>query len=490
MSKSFQLDTRGYTPRRNIMPFLHFVLLWGAMLHSQQSSPERLIEQFMSEGSVPGLYVAVIKGDSIYYQQAMGFADLEKHKPMTAQTAMEFGSLSKLFTAEIILRLHFQKRIQLDDPVRKYFDGAPECWSDMSINDLLQHTSGLKNYLQDPRFQAARYFQPSTDATEDANAWKGLTSDSMLSLFYSLPCEFPAGQGWAYSNSGYYLLGKIIERATGETYFDHVRKNLLLPMGMNQCMSNDDAAAKGVLATGYIPTDSGMKASRVLTGDYALSAGGWAVTGEDMIRLLIAMNQLKLPSDAAGYDWMKEMKHHELPFDYHGGRFFSQYKNKSIVSHNGGTPGFSSSWLHLPDEKISCILLINRQDYAAIDQLAWDLLAFYVPELNYPAGRIHTSEAKQAEDMLKQWIGYFRNREIMPDGCTPALKSFLTSENGKGLFEWFLSRGDPSEIHCVEVEVTGSHMRFHFRLYARHGVEYRMTAVVNADHEWVQLLHW
>jgi CubicO group peptidase (beta-lactamase class C family) len=143
----------------------------------------------------------------------------------------------------------------------------------------------------------------------------------MVELFYSLPLEFSPGATWSYSNTGYYLLGKIGEVITGKPFFELVEDKVTAPLQMYHTKANELAAKEQCLAKGYFQKDAFFTTSRILHSNYAFSAGAWATTGQDMIRYLKAIHKRNLPSDRAGFDWRKPPYSDELPFTYNAGRF-------------------------------------------------------------------------------------------------------------------------------------------------------------------------
>jgi D-alanyl-D-alanine carboxypeptidase len=334
---------------------------------ASRTSPEAIVDRFMKGGNVPGAFVAVVRDTAVLYQQSFGLSHKERMTPLTVKTCMELGSISKVFTGEVIYDLHHAGLLNLNDPISKYLPGAPAAWSGITIKHLLTHTSGIQNYLLDPRFHAAAYFTGVEDAAleEFVNT---VSRDSMVRMFYTLQLEFSPGTTWSYSNTGYYLLGKICEAVTGKDFFELVREKVTAPLMMHNTRANELSASDNCLANGYFVKEGNWYSPGVLKSHYAFSAGAWSTTGEDMIRFLKAINRRALPSDNTGYDWRNIQPDRRLPFEYDGGRFYTTYHGMRVIFHNGGTPGFSSSWIYVPEKNISIIVLINRQDYAAIDQ--------------------------------------------------------------------------------------------------------------------------
>lgn len=444
----------------------------------------------MNEGHVPGVFVAVVKNDSVIFEKAYGFADIQKGIPVTNKTCMELGSISKAFTDEAILYLYHQHLLDLDDPITKYLPDAPMKWSAITIRNLMDHTSGIQEYLSDSRFMASDIFSSPALNKTDSFFFNKIPTDSMVKMFYSLKQEFNPGATWSYSNTGYYLLGKIGEKVSGKNFFELVDEVFTTPLKMSQTRANELASAEGCLFRGYFPGDNNiMIPSRVLTSNYAFSAGAWATSGEDMINYIKAIHLKKLPSDKEGYDWRNYNPENILPFNYHLGRFYTTYHDKHLIFHNGGTPGFSSSWLYITEDTISIIVLANRQDYAPIDQIAWNILAVFDPSLNLPS-TLHRPDAIKYELLLNHLINAIKENESLPKGLSKPLQMFMGSETGRNVWKWVFERGFPQKIHCVEAEIIGKTKALHFRLPLNAKVEYRLTAIINQKNELMQLLWW
>ena len=471
--------------RLSFVTIIHLVL---AGCSRSTHSADELIRRFMATNEIRAMFVAVVKGDSVLYQNSFGISNGKTGAPMTSTTCMELGSISKAFTAEVIYQLHNENLLNIEDPITNYLTGAPASWSDIKIRHLLTHTSGIQNYLLDQRFKAREYFTGSTDPVS-ARFFSNVSTDSMVTMFYSLPVEFIPGTSWAYSNTGYYLLGKIAEAATGRKFFDLVAERVTVPLQMNRTMANELALKQGCLSPGYFHPDTGFVMVHTLTSHYAFSAGAWATTGEDMIKYMKAIQRNSLPSGKAEFK-RESLADNELPFAYEGGRFYSTYQGKRIMAHNGGTAGFSSSWINVVDEGISIIVLMNRQDYAAIEPLAWDILATFETSLQYPVKRLEGNDEETYAQKLIGIVNALKANEHYPDGMSQPLQTFMNSENGKGMWRWYFERGFPESARCVDKEVIGKTKAYRFRMLLSDKVEYRTTMIVNEKKEITQIRWW
>jgi CubicO group peptidase (beta-lactamase class C family) len=404
---------------------------------------------------------------------------------------MELGSIAKAFTDEAIFYLHSIHLLDLNDPITKYLPGAPSEWSKITINNLMEHTSGIREYLSDPRFKADDIFRSlPLDQTADYFLNK-ISTDSLVKMFYSLPLDFRPGETWSYSNTGYILLGKIGEIVSGKPFFDLVREVLTNPLKMSHTEANELASAEGRLLPGYFQNDSGyMKRSPVLSSNYAFSAGGWATSGLDMINYIKAIHCKTLPSDNKGSGWRSYSTTKLLPFTYHFGRFYSVYHGRHLYLHNGGTPGFSSSWIYVKEDTISIIIMCNRQDYAPIDQLAWKILSLYDPFLNIPNEIITGKKEKENVLLIKKILKAIQQNKPLPKGLSEPLRIFMKSESGRGLWKWVFEKGFPHNVYCVDKEIIGNLKAYRFRLSLNLKTEYRITAIINENNKLTQLLWW
>jgi CubicO group peptidase (beta-lactamase class C family) len=454
---------------------------------SAQTFADSAVQELIRDGNINGLFMAVVKDSQVLYKKSSGLADFVGKRPVRPNTCFELGSISKVFTADLIYELHDKKQLDVNDPVTRYFPDAPASWSVITLSHLLNHTSGLQNYLLDPRFHAAAYFTGDHNAEADA-FFRNVSTDSMIKMFYLLPLEYTPGTSWAYSNTGYMLLGKIAEKVTGKGFFDQVRQKLSTSFQMHQTMPNEMAAAQGCLAKGYAFSGSRMREAKVLTTTYAFSAGAWATTGNDMICYLKAIHNRTLLIDSTQRLWRELPTISEMPVTYHGGRFYTTYHGLKVIFHNGGTPGFSSSWIYVPEKNISIIVLINRQDYAPVDQLAWHVLAHYEPALKFPSMRLQTAEAKAYEEKARVFLHALDNDSSYTENFSAPLKTFMESENGKGLWRWIFASGFPTDATCVDEENIGRWKAYRFRLPSSIKPGYRLTFLLNEKKEITQIL--
>src|SRR6476469_8371708 len=170
---------------------------------------------------VPGKFmgtVLVARDGKSLLDKGYGFANLEWQVPNTPTTKFRLGSITKQFTAASILLLEERGKLKIEDPVKKYLPDAPAAWDKVTIFSLLTHTSGIPSFTGFPDYT-------STEAIPS-------TPEKLVARFRDKPLEFQPGEKWNYSNSGYVLLGYLIEKISGQSYADFVKQNIFDKLGM------------------------------------------------------------------------------------------------------------------------------------------------------------------------------------------------------------------------------------------------------------------
>jgi CubicO group peptidase (beta-lactamase class C family) len=304
-------------------------------------------------GGVPGLSIAVRKGD-LTFARAYGLFDREAGIPANAYTVFSIGSVSKQFTAAAILRLEEQGKLSIDDKARKFLPELDARFDRITIRHLLLHTSGLGNYVE----QLTNLTEPKTQ-------------QEILALITRAPLLFPAGSSWEYSNSGFFLLGMIIERASAQTWEQYLRDQFFTPMGLT---STSACGERAPAPRGYTAEPGGpVTLESVADPSLTWAAGGICSTAADLVRWNTAL--VASPLHARMIDGVPA-----IPGAYYGfGLIIDTFDGRVRMWHAGTVPGFTCYLLWFPEEKITVAVLMNlntdRDDYAddAADALARSL---------------------------------------------------------------------------------------------------------------------
>ena len=289
--------------------------------------------------------VLVAKKGKVIYRKGFGKANREWQIANTVDSRFAIASLTKQFTAAAILQLAEKEKLDVQDKLSKYFPDFPKADS-ISIHMLLNHTSGIKEYSQ------------NSDLFElNPNTPIGALKDTLINTFKYLPFDFSPGTFWKYSNSGYILLGYIIEQVSGKTYQEYIYKNMLQKAGMK----NSDLLCHDTIipyrAEGYTKTPQGWKMAKILPVNTRFSAGGLFSTVVDLYKWNEALYAGKVISRKS-LAVMNRPNHGDFGAGY--GIFVDQVYNRKALHHQGSVPGYSSFMARYPEDELSIIILTNR----------------------------------------------------------------------------------------------------------------------------------
>ena len=221
----------------------------------------------MAKENVPGVSLAVVKEGKTLKVQGYGFANVELGVPVTSETRFEIGSVTKQFTASLIMLLAEEGKLSLDDTIQKHLAGLPTSWSGITLRHLLTHTSGITNYNSLSGFEVARR----------------LNATSFTRQISKYPLMFKAGDHWSYGNSAFSLLGYTIEKLTGKSYWDVLSERIFKPAGMSNSRSRDATAVITSRASGY-EFEGGRLVNRDSDLTDVFSAGAIVSTAPDGAR--------------------------------------------------------------------------------------------------------------------------------------------------------------------------------------------------------------
>lgn len=320
-------------------------------LIAQKNYPALLDSYMQAEVKInefTGAILVAQKG-KIIYETAFGFADKEWHTRNTIQSKFEIGSITKQFTAAAILQLAEKGKINLNDPLSKFIPGF-NSGDSITIHMLLNHTSGLRDFEFDPQFAVLAESQLLANNTRYLN-------DTLVNYFKKNPYDFPAGTQWKYSNTGYFLLGYIIEKITGQTYSDYVLHHVIQKAGLKNTLINPWDSIIPYRARGYTKTMEGWKNASYLPMEIPYSAGNMISTVEDLYHWHTALFSGKVIS----YTMFQKMI---TPYLGHYGYAFwiDSFKHQLRIYHSGGINGFASDIAFFPKNDLFITVLSNNEN--------------------------------------------------------------------------------------------------------------------------------
>jgi len=430
---------------------------------------------------IPGASLAIVRDGKIIKAQGYGLASLELKAPATKDTVYEIGSNTKQFTAAAIMMLVEQGKIQLDDAITKYFPEAPQAWSAITIRHLLTHTSGIQNHVAVPHwldvFRTNLAFETSP------------SRDELLKMFFKLSLEFQPGESWAYDNTGYYLLGVIIEKASGKSYWQFVNERIFKPLGMNVTRSTDPKPIVQNRASGYEWKNDHFENRPVLLPTIAFSAGSLLSIVGDMAKWDAALYTEKLlKKSSLDQIWTAATMNDggNLPFNYGFGWFIDSYHGHRLVQHSGGTPGFSSVIYRFIDDKLTVIVLTNHSD-RILDQLAIDLAGICEPALKRSDSTPDPDPGTTA--MLKDVVSDLLKEKYEPESFTPEMRIFLSTATGKAFWKWFAEHGALGPFIFSDRENRGDGRLLRYKINLG-GNPYWFSVKMTKDNKIAQIYWW
>jgi len=297
----------------------------------------------------PGCALGIVHEGKLVYQKGYGQANLEQNTPINLSTVFYIASTSKQFTATSIALLAKQNKLSLDDDIRKYLPELPEYDSRITIRHLIHHTSGIPDYLE--------LLGLAGERLDDVHGEEEILE--LLSRQKSL--SFKPGDQFLYSNSGYFLLGVIVKRVSGESLAQFAEEHIFNPLGMTHSRFHDSRTrlVKN-RAQGYFSSKEG-EVRNYLTQFDRVGDGGLMTTVEDLFRWDQAMETGTLGGkDFVGSLLTQGQLNNGNSFTYAFGLMIGQHRGLRTISHGGSFIGFKSELLRFPEQRLSVICLCNH----------------------------------------------------------------------------------------------------------------------------------
>ena len=333
----------------------------------------------------PGCTVAVARDGKLLYAKGYGLANIEQNVALTPESVFDIGSTSKQFSAASILLLEKQGKLSVNDDVRKYIPELPDYGKKITILNLLNHTSGLRDYLV--LFELAGVNTDSVTTDEEALA--------LISRQKAL--NFDPGTEWLYSNSGFFLLSVIVKRTSGQSLRQFASENIFQPLNMSHTLYRDShtlLVPNRVLA--YDPVEKGP--------GYTFDVSYFEQTGDGAVHTsvgdLLKWDENFYTAQVGGKPFLAELQepgklNNGKTLDYAKGLFISKYRGLNTVSHGGSWGGYRAELLRFPDQHFSVVCLCNRSD-GSTERRAKQVADIYL------ASVLKEKEPKKEEDDEEQ----------------------------------------------------------------------------------------
>jgi CubicO group peptidase (beta-lactamase class C family) len=393
------------------------ILIWANHVSAQtpganiSAKIDRYIKFEMRKQKIPGVSLAVVRNGKIAILKSYGFANLEHQVPVKPETIFQSGSIGKQFTAAAILLLVERGRLSLDDRITKFFPDAPPTWKDITVEHLLNHTSGLGDY------------PPAVDLRRD------YTEDEFFEHFKKAPLSFAPGSDWDYSNVGYVMLGFLIRKVTGQYYGDFVLKNIFQRAGMTTARIISEADLVPNRASGYRLVNGELKnqewvspsTNSTADGSYYLSVldlAKWdaALYSEKLLRQ-VTLARAWTPSRLSGgrqksygFGWHTDVIH-----------------KRRVMFHGGAWQGFKSFIVRFPDDKLTLMYFANSWETKDC-KLARGLAAIFYPEFALPSEETISDAEPKTTVLVRRVLLQLSKNSVDSSLYTPEFQAALTPD--------------------------------------------------------------
>lgn len=351
--------------RRTLAELLAFLVVTSSA-SAQADSVDRFVRDFISLHKIPGASVSVVHRGKVVKEAGYGLANLELRVPTTAHSLFEIGSITKQLSAEAVMVLVEKGKLTLDDHLSQYISGLPAEWSSITLRHLMTHTSGLHDWETDTTFSFRREY----------------SVEEFVAFIARHPLEFAPGSRFAYSNSAFPFIGKVIERVSGMPYDRFVTERILVPAGMTETRFRRAGAIMPNRASGYAERDSVLVNGEPLRPAILAPNGGVLSSAVDMAKWNIALSKGTIVTKSS-WEAMTTPTRLTDGKTFPGGGiawFFGQANGHRFLVHNGSTAaGYSSVVYRFPDDDLSVVVLMNIDRFDAVNKLATGVAAFYVP---------------------------------------------------------------------------------------------------------------
>jgi CubicO group peptidase (beta-lactamase class C family) len=313
--------------------------------------------------SEPGAVIILVRDGQVLYRGGVGLANLEHEIPMEADMAFRLASLTKPFTASAILLLEERGQLALTDPITRFLPDFPMGETTITLEHLLTHTSGIQNYTQLAEWWAVHR--------------QDLNPSELIDLFQSHPKVFTPGTHWIYNNSGYVLLGAVIEEISGQSYGEFIEQQIFAPLGMQRsCYGGDVSQVIPKLVSGYSKPATEYVHAEYLSYTQVYAAGGLISTVDDLAKWFAALcagRLLRTETSERAWNPYHLQNGESVPYGY--GWMLSSHDGHRMIEHNGLLPGFSTYLIGLPEDDIFAAVLSNN-DYQSTrpERLAFELV--------------------------------------------------------------------------------------------------------------------
>jgi CubicO group peptidase (beta-lactamase class C family) len=363
--------------------------------------------------------VLLAAGGKPLVRKGYGYANREWRIPNTPETKFRIGSITKQFTSMLVMQLREQGTVKLEDSVCAYVAPCPDAWKPVTIHHLLTHTSGIPTYTGIPAWREVNMVPK--------------TVDQIIAFFRDLPLQWTPGEKYAYNNSGYFLLGVVVEKASGRKYEQALQDMILTPLGMEDSGYDWSRTIIPRRASGYTGRGDAVANAAPLDMQQPYAAGAMYSTVDDLLKWDQALyTERLLPGAAKTTMWTPALSGYA--YGWQVAEPSPQTFGYRRIAHGGGINGFSAMITRVPDPNVTAIVLSNN-DTAGASAIARDLLAIYYGQpYTIPTAR---TVATVNPAVFDAYVGKYQLAPAFVVTMSREGNRLMSQATGQGRFELF-----------------------------------------------------
>ncbi len=416
----------------------------GAKTDIPMPSFDNLVDQIFKtaqSGTTSGTSVLVSQDGKIIYEKGFGYADVGNKVPVTPDTKFRIGSITKQFIATCILKLQEQGKLSVQDKLSKYIPGFPR-GDEVTIYHLLTHTSGIHAYTNRPDF--LKYLTMP------------ITSAALVDTIKAYPYDFNPGDKYQYNNSGFFLLGYILEKLSGKSLAVYLNETLFKPLGMYNTGIYETTRLLDNEAYGYSYTNDTIIKAVNWDMSWAGGAGALYSTTKDLYTWNEAVFNGKVLSDESlRAAFTKTELNNKEKIDYGFGWGLGELRGNKLISHGGGLHGFLSDLERQPEKKVTIVILCNSTPPPAGINPSQNtlLIAEYLLWSGMEKQASFASDIKIDENILKSYTGRYSYSQGAVLVVTLEGNQLMAQMTGQPNFPIYPSSNDEFNWKVVEAKI-------------------------------------
>lgn len=399
------------------------------------------VREMMRDRRIPAAGIAVVHNGVTMMATGLGTASLPFEVPANEKTLFHLGSVGKQVTAALVFELAEAGAIDLNEPVGRYARGLPAAFAAVPVSALLSHTGGVPDYEGLPGFDADR----------------PIAREAFLAGVSAVPIDFQPGRAWAYSNTGYVLLGYLLADVTGKSYRDLVTERLLRRVGLPDARVDDAGAVIALRGEPYVLEDKTLRHAVAMSSDYSSSAdGGVLMSARDAAQWEHALQAGLAPSSTAVAKMMRPaLMSSGRSTAYGAGWFTDEINGRAIQYHSGSVPGFLAFAWRAPSTRTAVTVMVNIESGAAgrfIEEASLMLAEFVAPGSTPLA---LTPIQDDAPDVTAQALALLTRGDRPLDAglFTPEISALMSGRAAAGVLPFKLG----ADTTGVEFRLVGRH---------------------------------